>query len=217
MCFFPSLGRIYCESQMLCGVDYFPTAPQGSRAEVNFCLLSVCHCICFYCLTVQVQALFFSSNSYSALHNRQEEEFGFLDGCCCSKNCCISILGAARRGSAHQAMPVRSPPALTRRPGELHTPQGELVRCTTPSSSSLVLLHVFSPLTLNAAMLTQRGCPAAPLQIFKSWKEKPFLRTTERIGPLVSLHARLHWGVSEDSVWLPSSSSFTCRLFCTVS
>lgn len=89
----------------------FPCSPWGSRAELNFCLISIHHCICFYCLTVQVQAPFFNSNSYSALHNRQEEEFGSLDGCCCSKNCCIPILGAGRRGSAYQARPVHSPPA----------------------------------------------------------------------------------------------------------
>jgi len=92
-----------------------------------------------------------------------------------------------------------------------------VVHYNPAAAAPLFVLHVSSPPTLNAATLTQRGCPAASLQIFKSYKDKPFLQSTERTGPLVSLHARLCWEVSREAVWqhwAASSSSFICRVLC---
>lgn len=119
----------------------FPCSRWGLRVELNFCCIFLCPC--FYSLTVQVQALFFSSTSCSAPCNRQE--FGSLDGCCCSNNCCIPILGAGRRGSAHQARPVQSPSAgpgapesyTLHRASAVHHTQQQQLPCSPPA---LVLL-----------------------------------------------------------------------------
>lgn len=76
-----------------------------------------------------------------ALCNRQQEEFGSLDGCCCSKKCCIPTLGLGggalhtKPGQCRALQQDQEPYRVTHSTGP--------VKCTAPSSSSslVLLLH----------------------------------------------------------------------------